>query len=412
MSSMSCSSAPEPASAGHPLRIVITNTSRSWGGMEHYAVQVAAGLARRGHRVTLLWGHAVVGERAAAAGLPNARWRPRGDADLPAVARLAVTLRRVRADAVILTKWREYLLGGLAARLAGTPLAVTALGLRVAPRDDCKRRLVFRLSQRVLVNAEEIRAGLAERPWIAPDRLRVVHNGVDLTTFRPGGDRQAMRRVWDVPAAAPLALAVGGLTPQKDHDLLARAAARLRESLPEARIVVVGEGFLRPALEARVRSLGLADRFLLPGFLRDVRPALAAADLLVLSSDNEGMAWVLIEALACGLPIVATDVPGVRACVEPDVNGLIVPPRDETALAGALAALLTDPARRRAMGARSRVLAEARFAEADMLAGTEAVLREALAGSGRRVRPFLLEAAVPPAGTPPTRDRARSEPDK
>ncbi|MHB8079889.1 MAG: glycosyltransferase family 4 protein [Candidatus Krumholzibacteriia bacterium] len=380
---MNSSSAPDPASAGRPLRLVVTNTSRSWGGMEHYAVQLAAGLARRGHAVTLLWGHAVVGERAAAAGLANARWRPWGDADLPAVAALAAGLRRARADAVILTRWREYLLGGVAARLAGTPLTVSALGLRVTPRNDCKRRFVFRLSQRVLVNAEEIRAGLVERPWIAPDKVCVVHNGVDLASLRPGGDRRPMRRLWGVPAEAPLALAVGGLTPQKDHDLLARAAARLRGPLPEARVVVVGEGFLRPALEARVGALGLADRFLLPGFLPDVRPALAAADLLVLSSDNEGMAWVLLEALACGLPIVATDVPGVRACVEPGVNGLIVPPRDEAALAGALAELLADPARCRAMGERSRALAEARFAEEGMLAGTEAVLREALAAPRR-----------------------------
>ena len=379
MSSMTCSSAAESASTGRPLRLVITNTSRSWGGMEHYAVRLAAGLHRRGHEVKLLWGHDVVGERAAAAGLPNALWRPRSDVDLPAVAALAATLRRGRADAVILTKWREYLLGGVAARLAGTPLAVTALGLRVTPRGDFKRRLVFRLSQRVLVNAEEIRAGLAALPWIDADKVRVVHNGVDLALFRPGGDGQAMRRAWSVPADAPLALAVGSLTPQKDHDLLARAATRLRGRLPEARVVVVGEGFLRPPLEARVRALGLADRFLLVGFLPDVRPALAAADLLVLSSDNEGMAWVLLEALACGLPIVATDVPGVRACVEPGLNGLIVPPRDEAALADALASLLADPARRRAMGTRSRALAEARFAEAGMLDGTEAVLREALA---------------------------------
>lgn len=272
----------------------------------------------------------------------------------------------------------------MAARLAGTPLAVAALGLRVTPRGDPKRRLSLGLADRVLVNAEEIRVGLAALPWFAADKVRVVHNGVDLAAFRPGGDGEALRRRWGVPAAAPLALAVGGLTPQKDHDLLARSAARLVRRLPEARVVVVGEGFLRAALETRVRALALGNRFLLPGFLPDVRPALAAADLLVLSSDNEGMAWVLLEALACGLPIVATDVPGVRACVEPGRNGLIVPPRDEAALADALATLLADPARRRAMGVRSRELAEARFAEAGMLAGTEAVLREALAARQQR----------------------------
>lgn len=356
------------------------NTSRSWGGTEHYAVRLAAGLSRRGHAVRLLWGETVVGERAAAMVLPNRQLRLRADADLAGLWVLARELRRFRADAVILTKWREFLLGGLAARLAGTPLAVASLGLRVVPRGDVKRRLIFRLADRVVVNAVEIREALLSRPWIPDGKVAVVHNGVDLEAFRPGGDGRGFRARLGVPPEAPLAVAVGNLTPQKDHDLLARAAARVLASLPEARFVVVGEGFLRPALEARARQLGLDGRFLLPGFVSDVRPALAAADLLVLSSDNEGMAWALLEALACGLPIVATDVPGARACVEPGSNGLIVPPRDEAALADALVTVLADPAGRRAMGERSRAIAETRFGEDAMIDGTLAVLSDALSG--------------------------------
>lgn len=380
MSSTTSSSGPEAA----PLRVVVTNGSRSWGGTEHYAVRLAAGLRARGHDAILLWGEEVVGERAREAGVPGRRLRLRADGDLPGLLALAAALRRHRADVAIFTKWREFLLGGLAARLAGVPLPVASLGLRVTPRDDLKRRLIFRLAGRVVVNAEEIRDALVARPWIDAAKVKVVHNGVDLARFRPGGDGRPFRVALGVPPGAPLALAVGSLTPQKDHDLLIRAAGVLATRVPEARVAIAGEGFLRPALEARVRALGLEGRVLLPGFVRDVSGALAAADLLVLSSDNEGMAWVLLEALACGLPIVATDVPGVRACVEEGGNGRVVPPRDAEALAGALAELLADPARRRAMGTRSRALAEARFPEAAMIEGTLAVVREAL-GTRRRL---------------------------
>ncbi len=397
MSSTSSNFGAEP----RPLRIAITNGSRSWGGTEHYAVRLAAGLRERGHDVLLLWGEDLVGERAAAAAVPNRRLRLRADGDIGGMLKLAAALRRHRSDAVVLTKWREYLLGGIAARLAGTPLAVVSLGLRVAPRGDIKRRLIFGLADRVIVNAEEIRASLTLSSWIDPTRVRVVHNGVDLARLRPGGDRHAFRHALGVPAAAPLVLAVGNLTPQKDHDLLVRAAARVVAARPGAWFVVAGEGFLRTSLEERVRELGLAERFLLPGFVRDVPAALAAADLFVLSSSNEGMPWALLEALACGAPVVATDVPGTRACVEEGVNGFIVPAGDEAALATVVIRLLDDPGSRARMGAHSRALAEARFAEAGMIDGTLAALREALEHPrrGMRAPARSARAETRPAGS-------------
>jgi glycosyltransferase involved in cell wall biosynthesis len=332
-----------------------------WGGTEHYVVRLAVGLRERGCRVRLLWAHDVVGDRVREAGLDGRRLRLRGDADLAGLVRLAADLRRHRTEVLLTTKWREYLLGGLAARLAGVRRHVVSLGLRVAPRDDPKRRLIFRLADRVIVNADEIRAALLEAPWIRPDAVTVVHNGVDLERFAAPADGAAFRRELDIPPTAPLLLNVGALTPQKDQATLLRAAARLRISHPEAYVAVVGEGFLRDDLAALAQELGVADRVRLAGFRTDVRPALAAADLFVLSSDNEGMPWVLLEALAAGRPIVATDVSGTRACVEDGVNGRIVPPSAPDALAAACAALIDDPATRVRMGAAARTIAAERF---------------------------------------------------
>ena len=140
------------------------------------------------------------------------------------------------------------------------------------------------------------------------------------------------------------------------------------------KVLILGEGFLRPGLEDLRRTLGLEDTVLLPGFRVDVRAAMAAADLFVLASDNEGMARVLVEAAASGLPAVATDVSGTRACVEDGRTGRVVPPADPAALAEACASLLGDPGDLSAMGRRARQLAEQRFDQTRMLDQTAAVL--------------------------------------
>ncbi len=362
---------------GHGLLVV--NTSRSWGGNEHWAVRVAAGMAVRGHRVRFAWAHPVVGDRVAAAGLDGFRCELRADLDLAAAWRLRDELRRLDARAILTTKWREYLLGGLAAHLARGPRAVMGLGLKVTPRRDLKRRLVFHLADRVLVNAPEIRDVLATTGWIDADRIAVVVNGLDLAWHRPRweDDRaeagRRLRAQLGIATDAPLLVNIGNLTPQKDQANLLRAAARLRATHPALRVLIVGEGSLRAQLEAQAASSGLATTVLMPGFLADVRPALAAADLFVLSSDNEGMAWVLMEAAAAGLPVVTTDVSGARACVDDGVTGAVVPPRDAAALAAAADRLLAG-ARLGEMGRAARKLAEIRFDERRMFDETETVL--------------------------------------
>jgi len=291
-------------------RVVIVNTSRSWGGNEHWAVAVGRGLAARGWRVRFVWSHPAVGERVRAAGLAGARVRLRGDLDLRGLLALRAELRRAGADAVLLTKWREYLLGGLAARLVRPrPRVVHGLGLRV------------------------------------------------------------------VPPEAPLVVNVGNLTPQKAHRPLVAACALLRAQRPDLRVAILGEGPLRADLERDLRERGLAGVVTLAGFAADPGDALAAADLFVLSSDNEGMAFVLMEAAASGLPAVTTDVSGARFCVRDGETGRVVPPRDPAALAAAMGEMLADRSALALMGRRARALAECRLDEARMVAETAAVLR-------------------------------------
>jgi len=362
------------------VSLLVVNTSESWGGNEHWAVQVAAGLAARGRRVRFVWSHEAVGAPVRDAGLEHQRILFRNDGDLPRVLALREAVVETGARALLATRWREYLHCGLVARLAGRPRVVIRLGLDVLPRADLKRRLIFRLADRVLVNAPQIRETLLRRPWIEPERVNVVLNGLDLLSWRPRWEPaaaaagQSVRRELGLDPEAPLLLAVGAFSPQKDFGGLLEAMALLEPAHPELRLLLVGDGFLRDELLDRRRRLGLDGKVLMTGFRRDVAAVMAAADLHVLSSRNEGMARVLSEAAASGLPAVATDVSGSRLAVAHGESGLIVPPEDPPALAAAVAELLDAPQRRDDMGRRARCLAEERFDARRMIDETEAVL--------------------------------------
>lgn len=360
--------------------VLVVNSSRSWGGNEHWAVSVAAGLRDLGHPVRFAWSHDVVGEKVAAAGLPGAVVRLGGDADPRGILALRREMLAAGARAVLLTRWREYLQGGLAARLAGRPRVVMGLGLLIEPRGDLKRRLVFRLADRILVNAPEIRESLLRRPWIPDPKVAVVVNGLDLPRWQPrwlpaAAERGlAFRRRWGLAADAPLLVNIGSLTRQKDQANLVAACRLLAPRHPGLRALILGDGSLRAALAADISRSGLDQVVTLAGFSPAVGDALAAADLFVLSSANEGMAWVLMEAAASGLPAVTTEVSGARFCVRDGVTGLVVPCGDPAALAGAVEQLLRDPARRLAMGRQARALAEERFDARRMIGQTRAVL--------------------------------------
>jgi glycosyltransferase involved in cell wall biosynthesis len=360
--------------------LLVVNTSSSWGGNEHWAVSVARGMAERGHPVRFLWSHDPVGERVKAAGLDNLQIRLRSDSDLQGVAQLRRQILEMNATAVVLTKWREYLLGGLAARLSNRPRVVLRLGLRMEPKADVKRRLVFGLADKVIVNAPEIRQTLVQLPWIDPARISVVINGTELGAWHPswtaaGGELgRAFRQERGIAPGAPLVVNVGHLTGQKDHATLLRACQELYGQVPGLRVLIFGEGPLREDLQGQIDSLGLGGVVTLAGILADVASALAAADLFILSSRNEGMARALVEAAASGLPIVTTAVSGAGQCVEDGASGQVVPVGDAEALARAAAEVLADPDLRQAMGRRARALAEERFSVERMLDETEAVV--------------------------------------
>jgi glycosyltransferase involved in cell wall biosynthesis len=239
----------------------------------------------------------------------------------------------------------------LLGRELGKPVIITARGtdVNLLPRYRVPRSLIRWAAARaagLVAVSEALRARLIEL-GVTGSRIEVLRNGVDLELFAPQ-DRPVARRELGLDVAGRLVLSVGWLIPRKGHDLAIRAAA----AIPEVTLLIVGEGPEEAALKRLAEQLGSSERVRLLGSIPQERLALvySAADVLLLASSREGLPNVVLEALACGTPVVATAVWGTPEVVAPQV-GRLVRERTPEAIAGALRSLLADAPPRAAVRA-------------------------------------------------------------
>lgn len=304
-------------------------------------------------------------------------------------------LRRERVDILHTHAFGQNAWGTVVGRLAGVPVVIAHehnwafAGRALRPIVD--RHLIARGSDAFVVVSRPALRGMIELERIPPDDLVLLPNGI--RPLRPG-DRAAVRAELGIGPDDPVIGTVCVLRTEKALDVLVRASRLVMQEMPSLRVLIAGDGDDRPAVEAVVRDLGLEKRVLLLGARDDVPDVLAALDVAVLSSDFEGMPLALLEFMDAARPIVATRVGAVPDLIENGVHGLLVPPRDEPALAGAITALLRDRERARDMGARAR---ERRQREFDLDGTVERLqaLYEQLRGAPRRT----YGVAEPPAGS-------------
>jgi glycosyltransferase involved in cell wall biosynthesis len=341
---------PPPA---RPLRLIIANSIRAYGGGEKWALDTGRGLSERGHQIAFACREgSELAERARAAGLTAFHSPMPNDLSPGAILGLARLLRSWRPDVLLCCNQRALRLGAPAARLARVRRVVMRDGLIGSLTGTGYNRWIARLVDGFVVNAEATRRELTS--WLPAERVRVIYNGIDLAAYGLMRGGAGLRTELECPSNACVVLSVARLVQEKDHATLLSAMHRAALSHERLRLWISGDGPLRPVLEAQVEGLGLRERVRFLGFRSDVPHLLAAADVVAISSQREGLPNVALEAMAARRPVIATAVAGTPELVRDGETGLLVPPRSPDALAGALSSLAGDPIRRRQMGERGR----------------------------------------------------------
>jgi L-malate glycosyltransferase len=237
-------------------------------------------------------------------------------------------------------------------------------------------RWKYRQVERFIAASAAIRAILVS-DGIPASRIDVVHDGIDVERVArvPAGD---IHQTFWFPKGAPVVVNVGALVGHKGQRFLVDAMGQVRRQVPDAQLVIFGEGDLRAPLTRQIRDLGLDKHVVLAGFRDDVHALTRSADLFVMSSVTEGLGSAVLDAMALGLPVVGTRAGGIPEAVEEGVTGLLVPPGRAEALAEAIVRLLNDPAARARFGDAGRARVESEFGVDRLVEGTLASYRHVL----------------------------------
>lgn len=313
-------------------------------------------------------------------------------ADLRSLFTLVRLARAYRPDIVHTHLAKAGFIGRIAGRLAGAPVIVhtyhgTVLrgyfGRLASAAFLGIERFLGLLTTRVVAITRSQAEDVVALGIVPADRVVEIPLGFDLEPFLAAPARLDARRRLGLAADAPVVAIVARLVPIKDLDTFLSAVALLRAELPGVEALVVGDGTERARLESLARSVAPSPEVRFLGVRADVASIYAAADVVALTSLNEGSPVSLIEAMACGRAVVATRVGGVADVVEDGVTGLLVPARDARGLSRALAQLLRSPAEAARMGAAGRDSVRTRFAAARLVADVERLYDHLLAVGGR-----------------------------
>lgn len=350
------------------------DTARTWRGGQNQVLLTVLGLRAMGERTMLVADPAGELRQRAAEGLDLVPLSPKSEMDLSAAWRLSRLVKRTRPDVVHAHDPHGVAMAALALSMgtSGTPPPlVAARRVDFHIKQHALSRWKYRQVDRFICSSDAIRRMLVA-DGVPEARTTVVYEGVDIERIEAAPPIDLHAELW-LPHHAPIIGNVAALVPHKGQRHLIEAAALVVQKVPDARFVIAGEGELRPQLERLIAEHRLDKHVFLLGFRPDVLSVHKAFDIFAMSSVTEGLGTSLLDAMACGKPIVATAAGGIPEVVADGETGMIVPPRDHHAMAAALVRLLNDDGLRRTMGTTGRARVRQRFSVEEMVRGTMAV---------------------------------------
>lgn len=309
-------------------------------------------IQRLGRRITphvfCLDGIGPLGERLISEGVPVTAFGRKPGLDWGLVPRIASAMRQHDIQVVHAHQYTPFFYSAIAARVSGRRPRVifTEHGRHYPDIVSARRRVInnvvlARFADDITAVCDFSARALSEKDGFPKARITVVPNGIELDRYEPT-DRAALRRTLGLDPSRRYVTIVARFHPVKDHATLIRAFHRVASEFADVDLLLVGDGPLRPALEAQIGQAGLDERVRLLGVRQDVADILRASNVFVLSSVSEAASITLLEAMASGLPVVVTDVGGNPELVRSDIDGLLVPRGDDARMAQALARLLHD----------------------------------------------------------------------
>jgi glycosyltransferase involved in cell wall biosynthesis len=294
-------------------------------------------------------------------------------------------LREQKIDLVQTHDFYTNVFGLTAAAFAGVPARVAAKRETGGLRSPTQRRvelIAYRLAHAIVVNAEAVRQQLVSE-GVPERKIATVYNGLDAARVSPpdGFRSEDALKFFALPSGRRFVTLVANLRHAvKDHPTFLRAASRIKSVAPDAAFVIAGEGELLEPMRAMAAELGLSDDVFFIGRCENISELLAISEVCVLSSLAEGFSNAILEYMAAGRPVVATDVGGAREAIDEGATGFVVAPQDHFGMAERIALLLNDSERARTMGERGRAVVQEQFSPEAQLRKTELLYERLLSG--------------------------------
>lgn len=362
------------------MNVLLLTNHLNIGGISSYCLTLAQGLREKGHSVYVgSSGGELLGRfRELGTGflaLPVGTKAEVHPLRLPVSLARLVSFARLKNIHLFHANTRvTQVAAALASSLTSRPYISTCHGF-------FKRRIGRRIlpcwGRRVIAISEAVKEHLLQDFALSPERVCVIHSGIDAARFRAGdgASREAHKQALGF-GPHPLVGIIARLSDVKGHAYLIRAMQRVRRELPQAVLVIAGEGKMEKELKGLVAALGLQRGVVFMPSLEDTTLLLSALDVFVMPSLAEGLGLGIMEAMACGLPVVGTAVGGIKSLIRHRQNGLLVGAKDEVGLAQAILEVLKDPKQASAWGLSGRAFIEENFSQERMVLETERIYLE------------------------------------
>ena len=348
----------------------------SWGGGERWMLTTGMGLRDRGHgvfyagREESLFLERCLEKGFAALSLPIG-----SDVSLPNIHKLAGFISRHNISAVIANFNKDVRLAGLAAKISRRAIVIARNGLPIL-HNNWRYRLTYKwLVDGIITNTQSIKNRYLTYGWLNDDFIRVIHNGIS-PEIPESDDFETVISKYKLPRQRPVIGIFGRLVKQKQHTIFLEVAKNILQEWPEAIFLIVGDGPLRDSIRQYACELKIFDNIYMLGMQKEVMELYAFCDIVLLTSEEEGLPNAVLEAMLTGKPVVAFDVGGVGELIESERTGITVPPNDIFLMTQKTRELLLSPELRNAIGREAQAFVRKHFSLHKMIDEVETYLQE------------------------------------